>query len=116
MTPHLIKRLKKTAETFAQAWIACLLTMVQGDLTVLSLYHAKVAAETGTLTAIAYFACSFFAKMDNKWANATAVGLFTAVCDILVHPTHFGAAWTESVVTGIGAGALAIILHNLTKK
>lgn len=111
----MIKRIKKSAETFGQAWVACLLAMVQGDFTVISLYHVKVAAETGIFTAISYFLCSFVATLDNKWANATAVGLLTSVCDILVHPTHFGAAWAEAAVTGIGAGALAIILHNFTK-
>ena len=34
-------------EKFSQAWTACMLMMVQGDVTALSLYHAKVAAKTG---------------------------------------------------------------------
>lgn len=111
----MIARLKKTGETFGQAWVACLLTMVQGDLTVLTLYHAQVAAKTGLLTAIAYFACSFFTHLDNKWANAKVVGILTFAADISIHPTHFGAVWTEAIVTGIGAGALAIILHKFKK-
>ena len=111
----MVRKLKKTGETFAQAWIACLLTMVQGDITVLSLYHAKVAAETGALTAVAYFMCSFFSSLDNKWANAMVVGFLTILADFIVHPTHFGSEWTEAVVTGLGAGTLAIILHKFKK-
>ena len=106
-------RLRKTAETFGQAWTACLLTMVQGDITVLTLGHAITAAKTGTLTAIAFFVCSFFTRLNNQWVNAMVVGLLTAIADILIHPTHFGTQWTEGVVTGIGAGILAIILNKI---
>lgn len=112
MIKQTINRLKKTGETFGQAWVACLLTMVQGNLTVLTLYHAQVAAKTGILTAIAYFVCGFFTKLDNKWANAMVVGILTSVADIIIHPTHFGDWWNEGLVTGIGAGVLVIILHN----
>jgi len=110
-----MNRLRKTVETFSQAWIACLLAMVQGNVLVLTVYHAKVAAKTGALTAISYFVCSFIATLDNKWANAMVVGLLTAFADILIHPTHFGPEWGEAVVTGIGAGTLAIILNKFQK-
>lgn len=111
----MIDKVKRSLETFGQAWTACLLAMVQGNLLVLTFYHAQVAAKTGAITALAYFVCSFFSRLDNKWANAMLVGLLTSFADILVHPTHFGAAWTESVVTGLGAGVLAILLHNLKR-
>ena len=37
---------------FSIAWIACILCMVRGDLSVLNLNHTIVASKTGTLTGI----------------------------------------------------------------
>jgi len=31
----------------------------------------------------------------------------------MVHPTHFGAVWTEALVTGLGAATLALITSYL---
>ena len=103
-------------EKFGEAWLACLLAMVQGDITVISWYHAFVASKTGALTGIAIVLTSFFKRIDNMWGAACMTGVVTAIADIMIHPTHFGPEWAEAVVTGIGAGALCIIYHNFRKR
>jgi len=112
MVQGLTYRIKLWTEKFLEAWTACALVMVQGDLTVFSLSHAVIAAKTGTLTGIAFVLTSFITRINNKWGNAAVTGILTAMADIVIHPTHFGLWWTEAVVTGVGAGILALILLN----
>ena len=92
-------------ERFGQAWSACMLAMVQGDVTVLTFNHAIVASKTGLLTGLAMVAASLY-KNGNQWLGIYLTGLFTVIADFVVHPQHFP---LEAVVTGLGAMALATI-------
>jgi len=92
-------------ERFAQAWSACMLAMVQGDVTVLTFNHAIVASKTGLLTGLAMVVASLY-KDGNKWLGIYLTGLFTMIADFFVHAEHFP---LEAVVTGLGAMALATI-------
>lgn len=112
MVQGLTYRIKLWTEKFSEAWTACALCMVQGDLTVFTLSHAITAAKTGTLTGIAFVLTSFISRINNKWGNAAVTGILTAMADIVIHPTHYGTWYTESIVTGVGAGILALILLN----
>jgi len=104
----MITRIKLLVEKFAEAWTACMVCMVQGDVTALTLSHAFTASKTGTLTGIAMVVASFL-PWDNKWVGIFLTGLFTMIADIIIHPTHFGPEWAEAVLTGLGAMMLAIL-------
>lgn len=106
------ERLLRAWRTFTEAWTACVLCMVQGDLTVISLNHAIVAAKTGTLAGLGMLiVCLTFKGKPNILVVAWVTGVLTTIADLITHPTHFGYWWTEGVVTGIGAGLLALILN-----
>jgi hypothetical protein len=104
----MLKKVKLLVEKFTQAWTACMICMVQGDLASLTLSHAFTASKTGTLTGVAMVVASFL-PWDNKWIGIFLTGLFTMIADIIIHPTHFGPQWLEAVVTGFGAMILALI-------
>lgn len=97
-------------DKFLQAWSACMICMVQGDLSVLSLGHAFTASKTGLLTGIAYWLTT---KADGSessvWKGAWLTGILTMVADIIIHPTHFGANWVEAFCTGLGAAFICFI-------
>lgn len=101
-------------EKFGQAWTACMLCMVQGDLTVLSLSHAMTAAKTGSLAGLAFVFTAYFTVINSKWFAAWLTGILTMVADIVVHPTHFGANWMEAACTGLGAAILCTIYERKT--
>ena len=50
------------------------------------------------------------------FAMAGAIGFFTAVADMMTHPTHFGGPSTEAIVTGVGAGLLCLTMSKVWSK
>ena len=111
----MLKRIKLLSEKFAEAWTACMICMVQGDVTALTLSHALTASKTGTITGVAMVVASFL-PWNNKWIGIFLTGFFTMIADIIVHPTHFGLGWSEAVVTGFGAMMLAVMFERIFKK
>jgi hypothetical protein len=110
-------KLKSFSKSFSEAWTACGLMMVQGDLTVFSANHAVVAAKTGVTAGLGVVIVSSFMSKPNKWALAWVTGFLTMLADVFTHPTQFGPWWMESAATGLGAGVLAIVFSTvLTKK
>ena len=103
--------LKHCPEKFGEAWLSCLLTMVQGDIATLTLKHGIVATKTGGIMAASYFIAVLFTKKQTNYLDVLLTGCLTAVADFAVHPTHFGGPTTEAVVTGMGAAFLALLLH-----
>ena len=100
----------------AQSTFACVTAMTQGDLSAVTLYHWQVATQTGLMVGLLAVLFSFTKIKD--WQSTrlgiTLVALVgTFIADLLVHPTHFGAVWTEALVTGLGAAALALITSYL---
>ncbi len=97
-------------EKFVMAWTACMICMVQGDLTVITLDHAITASKTGTLTGLAYGAVAFFGRdPQSTMLSVWLTGVLTMGADLMVHPTHFGPEWMEALCTGLGAAALLYI-------
>ena len=87
-----------------------MICMVQGDLSVLSLYHAFTASKTGALTGLAYALVSFTGKdPKSTFLAAWLTGVLTMGADLLNHPTHFGPEWMEALCTGLGAAVLLYI-------
>lgn len=112
-----MQRVKLWLQKFGEAWTACLLCMVQGDLSVITLSHAVTAAKTGLGASTAIVVASLVGKawMDG-YRLVWLTGLFTALVDIMVHPTHFGHEWAEAVLTGVVAMALAFIFQKLFRR
>lgn len=106
-----LKAVRECPEKFGEAWLSCLLVMVQGDVAALTLKHAQIAAKTGFITALACFVGSLVVKRKTLYIDLLFTGVFTAIADVNVHPTHFGGPWDEAIVTGIGASLLALGLH-----
>ena len=104
------KALTEFRQKFVMAWTACMLCMVQGDLTVLSLNHAITASKTGALTGLAYAIVALTGK-DPKTTMlaASLTGILTMLSDLAIHPTHFGPEWMEALCTGLGAATLLYI-------
>ena len=114
----MINRLKLASEKFSEAFVACGLSMVQGDISVLTLNHVFVASRVGVITAIAIFLATFF-PWEEKNRNILFLyltGLFTMFADFIVHPTHFGPEWMEAVVTGLGAMIIALFFSKFIAK
>jgi len=103
-------KMKLLAEKFTEAWTACMLCMVQGDLTVLTLNHAYTASKTGLIAGIAIVLASYWKKVNTEYGLIWLTGVLTTFADLLSHPSHFGTWWTEALCTGIGAAFLAWIL------
>lgn len=111
MAVALYKKYILFLQRFKEAWLACLLCMVQGDLTVLTVNHAITAAKTGSIAGITFVALSFSKKLEgNIWLSTWTIGVLTAAADYFVHPTHFGPDLTEALVTGVAAGALGFCM------
>ncbi len=92
-----------------------MLCMVQGDLTVITLSHAFTASKTGVLTAFAYWITSLGkGQLKGVWYPAWVTGVLTMVSDIIVHPTHFGAQWTEAALTGLVAASICYAWERFT--
>lgn len=106
----------RCSEKFSEAWLACLLMMVQGNLAAVTLKHAYIAAKTGTLTAVAFFIAGLCTKKQTVYADVFFTGMVTSVADIIIHPTHFGTPETEAILTGMGAALLALLLHLIKRK
>jgi hypothetical protein len=97
---------------FAEAWTACFVAMTRCDLSVMTVGHAIVASKTGLITgaSVALLTVVPFLR-GSRAASVWATGFFTVLADLVVHPSHFGAAWTEAVVTGVGAMLLAVVVE-----
>lgn len=104
--------IKTFVEKFGQSWSACMLVMVQGDVSVLTLSHAVTASKTGTLTGIA-FVIAQTVPWTSKLLPIYLTGLLTAVADYIVHPGMFGAEGVEAITTGAVAMAIAVLYQRI---
>ena len=100
-----MEKVKLWFEKFSEAWTACVICMVQGDLTVVSIKHAMIAAKTGTLTGLAFVIATLL-PWENKWLAIFLTGLFTAIADSLIHMEMFP---YEAIVTGFVAALIAFV-------
>ena len=102
--------IKESLKAFRESWIACMLAMVQGDLTVITLKHAMVAAKLGIVSALSVALCTFLKKNPSQWMIAWVIGVMTILGDWLIHPANFQG---EALVTGAGAFALSILFSKV---
>lgn len=103
-------KVKLWIEKFSEAWAACMICMVQGDVTVLTISHAVTASKTGVLAGIGCVIASFISSKPRKTTDALLTGAVTMVADIAIHPTHFGPQLAEAALTGIVAACLCYLI------
>lgn len=93
-----------------------MLFMVQGNLSALTTNHGITALKVSLGVVTTYFVAKKILKVKNFWKTILLLAAITAVIDYLVHPTHFGEAWSEAVLTGIGASAFASVGHLIANR
>jgi hypothetical protein len=97
---------------------ACLMMMVQGNVTAITIGHWIKALETGALAGIALVILSFAGKslQNNKYSVAGMTGFMTIIADRLSHPSHFWGANGEAIATGIAASMLCLVMSRVWGK
>ncbi len=107
--PNLNLNITPYAENVCESGLACVLTMVQGNVLALTLSHWLIASQTGLLAGAIVGTTVVAAKLRRPWVVSLVLGVVTTAVDALVHPATFGAAsLTEACVTGLGAFALSL--------
>lgn len=101
-------RIKLFTRKVTEAFTACGLVMVQGDLTALSLKHVIIAGRVGVLTGLAFMACSFF-RSDNRLMPIYLTGVFVTIADWITHPSAIGHDLVEPLITGACAMLIAYL-------
>ncbi len=107
------KKITPVIEYVSESTMACLFTMVQGNIFALTAVHFAVAAQTGVLAGIGAVIMLYITKARNRYIVAAILAILTAIVDYFVHPGNFGSVITEAIVTGIGAGILSLIISYL---
>jgi len=97
-------------ERTCEAGMACMLTMVQGNLLALTLTHWLVASQTGIVAGAIASTAVVATRLRRPWLISLTLGVVTIPVDALVHPGKFEMGGvSEAVVTGVGAFALSLV-------
>jgi hypothetical protein len=91
----------------------CLLLMVQGNITGITLGHLAIASQTGLLAVFPTLWLSFtrFARhLANRWTSSGIVAVTTFVSDASMHGSHYPGAYSEAALTAIGAFLFSIAI------
>ncbi len=110
------KRLAPFLENIGESTAACLVAMVQGNILAVTLAHWAVAAQTGIFAGAAASVAMFFIKTTVRWRIAIVLAVTTAIVDYLVHPGQLGPGATEAILTGLGAGALSLVVGSVVAR
>ena len=94
-------------ENVSEATVACLVTMVQGNVLAIGVGHLVIASQTGITAGTAAAIAVVLSKPHKRGFIALILGVMTTVADYLVHPGMFGTVFTEALVTGVGAAVLS---------
>ena len=103
---------RSAAEKFAGAWLACLLVMARGNIfDAFSFDHIVLATVCGTVGAVVTVA--LLLQMDRTPRNSvgrqvTLSAVVTLIGDVFAHPSHFGPAWAEPLVTAAVSAGIAV--------
>lgn len=103
-------------ENISESGMACLVTMVKGNVMALSLSHLQIASQTGLIAGAMASVAALVTRTGKRWIVATILGVSTTVVDFFIHPGMFGPLAAEAVVTGAGAAALSYAVGNLLRK
>jgi hypothetical protein len=97
-------------ENVSESGLACLVTMVQGNLFAMTLGHWIIASRTGLVAGTVAAAALLLAGAKRRWVAASLLAVVTFGVDIFSHPAQFGGVATEAIVTGMAAGALSLLV------
>ncbi|NKB35503.1 MAG: hypothetical protein GKR91_20575 [Pseudomonadales bacterium] len=100
-------------EGVSESTVACLVTMVQGNILALGVSHLVIASQTGIVAGLIAGTAVMLAKTKKRWLISLILGFATGIVDFLVHPGMFGSVATEAIVTGIGAAVLSYLVGTL---
>jgi hypothetical protein len=104
------KRIGPLVEYIAESTTACLVTMVQGNLLVLTFSHLLIASQTGVVAGAVASVAIFLSRNNKRWIISLVLGIATAVIDYFIHPGMFGPIAMEAIVTGVAAAALSYLV------
>jgi hypothetical protein len=112
------QKMKVFVTPFCEASPACLLVMVQGNIWLATIGHLQKAVETGFITGTGVLILSLFTYrwFSNKYVVAGLTGGMCFAADLLVHPSHFGGATTEAIVTGAFTALISLAVNFVGKK
>jgi len=102
-------------EHISESTVACLVTMVQGNLLALGLSHWIIASQTGIVAGVIAASALLLSRTNRRWLISLVLGIVTALVDYLIHPGMFGPAAAEAIVTGIGAALLSYIIGSMLR-
>lgn len=98
-------------ERAGEVWLSCMLFMVQGNLSEITMKHGITAFKVSLGVITTYFIAKKLLKVKVFWKTLILLAAITASIDFIIHPSHFGEAWTEAALTGLGASAFATLGH-----
>ncbi len=101
------RRIAPLLENITESGVACLITMVQGNLFALGLGHWLIASRTGVIAGTIASVVLYLARTNTRWLVSIILGIATTVVDFFVHPGQFGPVAAEAIVTGLGAALLS---------
>lgn len=87
--------------------------MTQGNFASLTPAHWQVALFTGALAGVFGVGVSFtrLFRLYRPWFSfALITFLSTLLADRVSHPTHYGSAWTEALLTAAGATVVSLLI------
>ena len=102
---------RSAAEKFAGAWLSCLLVMARGNIfDAFSFDHIVLATVCGTVGAVVTVA--LLLQMDRTrnsvGRQVTLSAVVTLIGDVFAHPSHFGPAWAEPLITAAVSAGIAV--------
>ena len=101
------KKASLLIENISEATVACLITMVQGNVLSIGVGHLIIASQTGLTAGAVTTIIVVTSKTHKRVLVAVLLGLITTVIDYMIHPGMIGSVFTEAIVTGIGAALLS---------
>jgi len=116
MSIELKRRVKLFVQRFWQPTSACMTCMPGSWSNIASMAHWSIAFKTGLLTGLLAVLLTFTpaAKLyENRYGNATIVGLLTAIGDTYAHASHYRLPYVEHILTGVVSGLLALLASYL---
>ena len=97
-------------EYFSESTVACLVTMMQGNLLAMTVSHLLIASQTGVIAAAIATVGILITDTRKRWMISAMLGVTTGLVDYYVHPGMFGSATTEAIVTGFAAAILSYLV------
>src|SRR5260221_7297709 len=106
-------RLALCGHKVGEAGVVCLLLMVRGQLSDVTVAHLLIASKTGLLAVLPILRITFthYARhFVNRWTSSLFLGICTFAADAAIHPSHYQGQYTEAALTGLGAFVFSILI------